>query len=152
MTLFGDLPPPKESENAQNDAQEPLSDAEKISSNARSWSRPELVPNLRRPKSTSKSRTSTTSTKPKDALALVSRWEEAASTAEEPSSSQPSLPKRLFLNSLAEYLPVSSKKNSNVKNKRPFDPHAAYNPAVPNSYQAYKQWLESQKDNGLLRD
>ncbi|KAJ2632610.1 hypothetical protein H4R22_001114 [Coemansia sp. RSA 1290] len=144
MTLFGDLPPPKGSESAPNDVQEPLPDAEKT----RSWSRPELVPNLRRPKPTSKQR----STKPKDALALASRWEEAALTAEEPSSSQPPLPKRPMLNSLAEYLPASSKKNSNVKNKRTFDPHAVYNPAVPNSYQAYKQWLESQKDTGSLGD
>ncbi|KAJ1866321.1 hypothetical protein LPJ78_001892 [Coemansia sp. RSA 989] len=105
MTLFGDLPPPKGSESAPNDVQEPLPDAEKT----RSWSRPELVPNLRRPKPTSKQR----STKPKDALALASRWEEAALTAEEPSSSQPPLPKRPMLNSLAEYLPASSKKNSN---------------------------------------
>ncbi|KAJ2454929.1 hypothetical protein EV183_001190 [Coemansia sp. RSA 2336] len=145
MTLFGDLPPPKGSESTPNDTQEPLPDAEK----PRSWSRPELVPNLRRPKPTAKPRSST---KSKDALALASRWEEAASTAEEPSSSQPPLPKRPVLNSLAEYLPASSKKSSNVKNKRTFDPHAAYNPAVPNSYQAYKQWLESQKDNGLLGD
>ncbi|KAJ2720316.1 hypothetical protein H4R23_004734 [Coemansia sp. Cherry 401B] len=53
MSLFGNLPPPLETE---NDEEVTGHQPEPKENSSRSWARPELVPNLRRPKVAAKPR------------------------------------------------------------------------------------------------
>ncbi|KAJ2307981.1 hypothetical protein IWW52_005960 [Coemansia sp. RSA 2704] len=129
MSLFGNLPPPLETE---NDEEVTGHQPEPKENSSRSWARPELVPNLRRPKVAAKPRSSFT--QPKGPAALISRWESAAVEDDRPctkaSASKQPLPK-----SLAEFLPPPAKQGT-------FNPAADYNPAMPNNYQEYVHWIE----------
>ncbi|KAJ2344149.1 hypothetical protein GGF43_005517, partial [Coemansia sp. RSA 2618] len=114
---------------------------------SRSWARPDLVPNLRRPKAPAKprnilSRAKDSAAKSAAATAvLIPKWE-AAARAGERASAEPRAAKRTVPKTLAEYMPPSTKPGG-------FDPHAEYNPAMPNTYQVYKQWVEEQKQRRL---
>ncbi|KAJ2502693.1 Splicing factor 45 [Coemansia sp. RSA 1972] len=140
MSLFGDLPPPADlnsddsGKGKQTEANSEQKEAKSSPKGTRSWARSNLVPNLRRSKTPAKPRNSAFMLK--NSVSLIPTWEAAATAGEKPRvdtrAGKKAVPK-----TLAEYMPPTTKPGK-------FDPHAEYNPALPNTYQLYKQWVEEQ--------
>ncbi|KAJ2665272.1 Splicing factor 45 [Coemansia sp. RSA 1199] len=140
MSLFGDLPPPADldsgdtNKDKQTEVKGEQLEAKSSPKGTRSWARPDLVPNLRRPKTPARPRNSASLLK--NSVSLIPTWEAAATAGEKPRV-DPQAGKKAVPKTLAEYMPPTTKPGK-------FDPHAEYNPALPNTYQLYKQWVEEQ--------
>ncbi|KAJ2235374.1 hypothetical protein H4R99_006051 [Coemansia sp. RSA 1722] len=165
----------KEHESPQKNPEKKPQSSAKTQSNTASWSYPELAPNLRRPKPSYKPTGNTATTSkhphslPRDPASLISRWNAVCNEAQHtpaqetltdsnnnaPTTTVQQQQQEHF--SLSEYMPViphvqrsgQGSKTGSLGNGTQvddgFDPFEEYNPAAPNSYHAYKNWLGLKK-------
>ncbi|KAJ1736261.1 hypothetical protein LPJ61_000045 [Coemansia biformis] len=166
MALFGDLPPLESDGQGGAAADKDAAPADNAGGKgARAWALSRPTPNLRRPRPAARAAGSAVRppvpalnpkhphSMPQDPAALMFRWEAAATAGEQPVEQQPAAAgtagradgAAAAVCSLADYLPPRVRAKGRPRGTAEFDPHAEYDPAAPNSYQAYRAWTRAQK-------